>query len=351
MIQGYKYNHWLDSPDKTVLPFFFSFSPKNLRLAALHNPVKLFASLSPGWGWSGYAFNSRRERSSYIFSALEQGTLQVFLHLWETEDHVAGREVWRTRWVPAAAAAPPSHGESPHLVLVCAQRHCQKRPQNPVFGRCWHQNGRPSGDSGARTSPRWLHVRLSSKNGGDMARSSEGTNSHFLVCCWFFLVSGVGTWRKTARPLTASWFPDHIDRSQFCHLSALPRSILNGLSSTFATWIRNTQHYPFVADLSTGGGSTLHIVLGHEDDIAKWNGPCRFDAKTLLNLSSGHPRFGHDSFCGCWCAAPVLIIETPPASSKFTRPAKGLGSQRTILAESCFWYSWDFSLCKSFIYL
>lgn len=22
---------------------------------------------------------------------------------------------------------------------VCAQRHCQKRPQNPVFGRCWHQ--------------------------------------------------------------------------------------------------------------------------------------------------------------------------------------------------------------------
>ena len=49
-----------------------------------------------------------------------------------------------------------------------------------------------------------------------------------------FWVFGQWTRPETARPLIASWFPD-IDRSKFRHLSALPRSILDGLRWTFAT--------------------------------------------------------------------------------------------------------------------
>ena len=50
-----------------------------------------------------------------------------------------------------------------------------------------------------------------------------------ILSCALCDFLGVGTRPETAKLLTASWFLDHIDRSKFRHLSALPRSILNGL--------------------------------------------------------------------------------------------------------------------------
>ena len=72
------------------------------------------------------------------------------------------------------------------------------------------------------------------------------------------------------------------------------------------------------------------------------HGPCRFDAKAFLIISTGDTWFDPVSFVHCldvcnrksshWCAASVLIIETPSAS-KFTKPEEDLGSRRSILAK------------------
>ena len=108
------------------------------------------------------------------------------------------------------------------------------------------------------------------RNGGDMARLSERNTQPFssVHCVIFFKVFRVGTRSETAKPLTASSFLDHIYRSKFRHMSALPRSILNGLRWTFATWTRITLPYPVVVRLSTSGGSILHIDFWHGDDRA-----------------------------------------------------------------------------------
>ena len=98
------------------------------------------------------------------------------------------------------------------------------------------------------------------------------------------------------------------------------------------------QYRLFPVRLSTSGGSTLYIVLF----VEYGHGPCRFDAKAFLIISTGDTWFDPVSFVHCldvcnrksshWCAASVLIIETPSAS-KFTKPEEDLGSRRSILAK------------------
>ena len=80
--------------------------------------------------------------------------------------------------------------------------------------------------------------------GGDMAQISRETSNRFFfgffyvrsmiflvslfflsLSFFFFFLRGWGgggmTCPETARPLTANWFPDHVDRSKFRHLSEL----------------------------------------------------------------------------------------------------------------------------------
>ena len=50
------------------------------------------------------------------------------------------------------------------------------------------------------------------RNASNMARNSEETGNHFLPCAArSFEFWGEGTRPETDRPLTAFWFPDHID--------------------------------------------------------------------------------------------------------------------------------------------
>ena len=83
------------------------------------------------------------------------------------------------------------------------------------------------------------------RNGCDMADFPKKQATIFFCALRDFLSFWGGGRPKTAKPLTASWFPDHIRI-----MSALPRSILNGLDRC-----------PVIVRLSTSGGSILHIVF------------------------------------------------------------------------------------------
>ena len=99
---------------------------------------------------------------------------------------------------------------------------------------------RLSGDNDARTSPQWLSVcpQEDRWRHGPNFRSNKQPFSYvrsmiFLVSLFFlslsffffsFFLRGWGegvTCPETARPLTANWFPDHVDRSKFRNLSEL----------------------------------------------------------------------------------------------------------------------------------
>ena len=99
-------------------------------------------------------------------------------------------------------------------------------------------------------------------------------------------------------------------------------------------------------------------------------GRWRSDAWTFLKCSNGNSWFVPVYFFRCvdvcnvsrWCAAPVLVTETPPASSKFikttttTTTTNQTNKQKkswvldgAFLPKSCFKFSRDFSWCKPFI--
>ena len=125
------------------------------------------------------------------------------------------------------------------VAAVCTPWHCHDEERShrvPSLDGTGTKRRRPSGDNDARIvclCPQgewWQHGLIFWRNGQPFSS----------VRC-VILVFDVGICPETARPLTASWFPDHIDRFKFCHQSALPRSILNRFRWTFTTWTCTTQ--------------------------------------------------------------------------------------------------------------
>ena len=87
----------------------------------------------------------------HAFSALSDTTLQLFFRFWEQEE-VAGRDVWRIRWVR----------QQLHLALIEKVDHCY----------CYVRTGI------------LMMKKMSSvakRNGGDMARFSEETGIFFVL--------------------------------------------------------------------------------------------------------------------------------------------------------------------------
>ena len=93
---------------------------------------------------------------------------------------------------------------------------------------------RLSGDNDARTSPQWLSVCPQEdrwRHGPNFTRNKQPFSyvrsmiflvALFFLSLFFFFLRGWGegvTCPETARPLTANWFPDNVDRSKFRHLS------------------------------------------------------------------------------------------------------------------------------------
>lgn len=88
---------------------------------------------------------------------------------------------------------------------------------------------------------------------------------------------------------TASWFADHVNKSQFGHAVTILRLILNSFSWTFGTWTHTTQPYSFIVRLS------VSVHLAHGFLILIWLykhgcGCCHCDAKTFLNFSRSKPQ-------------------------------------------------------------
>lgn len=184
----------------------------------------------------------------------------------------------------------------PRLIWVCLQQlrlfllrrekvyHCyfcvctgivimKKRPWSPVFGQHWHTPWRHSADSGAHTSHGdWLTVLR--RNGVNMAKCSNDTGNHFL-CALHDLLSfggGISPREVPARLLTASWLPDHINRSKFDHFPC-------------QFWIASTE-------LSQHELGSLSLILSLS--LCHWMGdpPCTSfsDTKMIRQCEHGHCR-------------------------------------------------------------
>ena len=124
------------------------------------------------------------------------------------------REKGLVNMLGAVAAAPCSHWENQLSLLLCVhwRYHDEEKGHGVLcLGGALTKLWRPSGDSDAHNSPQWLSVCPQEK--------------------WW--------WHS---PLfRRSWFSDHINRFKFRQMSALLRSILNGLPWSFTTWTCSTQ--------------------------------------------------------------------------------------------------------------
>ena len=142
-----------------------------------------------------------------------------------------------------AAAASPSHWESQPLSLQSVYWHYQDEEKGhrfPTLGCAGIKLPRPSGDRDAHTSPQSQSICPQEEWWRNSPIFQTNRKTFSSVRCMVFSVLGEGTDLETARPLTASWCPDHIDRSKFHHLS-WRQLILNCPCWTFAPWPCTTQ--------------------------------------------------------------------------------------------------------------
>ena len=192
--------HWLDSPDKKLL-HFFCFKKTFLQQLCVLTYGEITCSTpqsrliwvclqQPSWTFDTHLRRSQTGYPSVVYSLLGPGRSR--------------RKRGLANTMGAAAAAPRCHWGSQPLLRLCA--HWKARES-----RLWASLA-PDFEDLRETV---LHVPVRSdcpsvlkRNSGDMARFSEETGNHFLLCAaWSFYFSGVGTRPETARPLTASNFP------------------------------------------------------------------------------------------------------------------------------------------------
>ena len=137
-----------------------------------------------------------------------------FICVFTSGNRKSRRERALMNTVGMAAAAPCSHWDRQLSLLLCVhwRYHDEEKGHGvPCLGGALTKLWRPSGDSDAHNSPQWLSVCPQEK--------------------WW--------WHS---PLfRRSWFSDHINRFKFRQMSALLRSILNGLPWSFTTWTCSTQ--------------------------------------------------------------------------------------------------------------
>ena len=166
-----------------------------------------------------------------------------------------------------------------------------------------------------------------------------------------------------------SWFPDHIDKSKTFDLSEL----ISQVSSWFPDHINKSRFFSPVRTDFPGQFWTASIDLSQQElaplrptpsvfvcqrvgdppcasfsdtkmVVQYWRSRWRSDIRTFLSLSSGnagwtnlniifHCLYACNRNSSLGCTAPVLTIETPPDSSKFTKPEKDLCSGRIILTK------------------
>ena len=191
-----------------------TYSAPHPRLIWVHLP-------QPLWMFDMHLQHSQSGYLSVVSSLLEIGG--------------SHRESGPVNMVSAAATAPHFYWKSQPLLLVCALMKTKKAKGHrvPSLGSTGTKLQRPLGDNDAHTSPQWLFICPQEewwRHGPIFKRNRV-----------IFWVWGEEARPGTAKLLTASWFPDHADRSMFHHLSALLRSVLDGLCWTFTTWTCTTQ--------------------------------------------------------------------------------------------------------------
>ena len=142
----------------------------------------------------------------------------------------------------AAATARLFHSERQSLLLPCAHWHChgeEKGQGVPFLGCAGTKTSKTLGDNDARTSPQWLSVCPQEdrwRNGPIFRRNKQPFSCVrcMILLFIYFILFFEGMWGlgggggsgwvgmtrpETVRRLTANWFPDHVDRSKFRHLS------------------------------------------------------------------------------------------------------------------------------------
>ena len=168
----------------------------------------------------------------------------------------------------------------------------------------------------------------------------------------------------TSRSLTASWFPDHVDRSTFRHLAV--SSSQTSFKRHFANVHNMNSHHSILPPLlfcqwgedpiCTSFSDTKMIVqCGHVR--------CRSDDKTFLNPSNGDPLFGPDYYFVSRCldvcnrnSSHCNDVPNRCSSSKLRLPRLNSPQQkktwvlrRAFLPKHCFRFSKDFFGYKPFV--
>ena len=277
----------------------------------------------------------------------ETGYLQLFSSLLEIGR--SRRETGLANTVGAAAAAPRHHRQSQLLLFPCKHWHYHDEEKGhgvASLGGASTKLRRPSRQWCTYQSA--VTVRLSSR--GMMATwldfpKRQPFSSVRCVMCWVF---GEGTRPETARPLTASWFPDHIDRPKFRHVFSqvnFERPLVNfrNMNSHHSTLSRRCSSVnewgilPANRFLTRRWSWNMDMVAAVPMLRLCWISRVATLGLTLTNYSAAS------------MFATVTEVETPPASSKFTKPEKIWVLHKAFLPKSWFKFSKRFSWWTSFI--
>ena len=237
MLQKFPDTHyWLDSPDKEWLHFLIFFLTfLHMHFAMWWNHLFHF-SVRVGLGWSSTALMNTQRASSTLSNRVPFSCFFTSGNRKKSQGERSGEYNWC-----GSSCISLSSRKSTVVVAVCTLSllHWRKRPQTPVFGWCWHQTSKTF-------RRRWcvyqsaVTVRLFSRGMVVTWPDFPKKRAIIFLCVLGDLLSFGGR-DLSAKPLIASWLPDHIDRSKLQHLSAFPRSFLIGLRWIFATWTCTTQ--------------------------------------------------------------------------------------------------------------